>query len=306
MYFSIVIPVYKCSRSIEELGQRLVNLLNKLEKSYEIIFIDDNSPENDWEIISTLSKKHKEIRGIQLSRNFGQHMAITAGLENVTGEWIVVMDGDLQDQPEEILNLYDKSQEGYDIVSARRAIRQDKWSKKATSKFFYLLFGYLTDTKYDSTVANFGIYHKSVIHSILLMKDKVRVFPILLQWVGFKRTSIDVEHQLRSNGKSAYTYLKLFQLASNIIISFSNKPLNIMTKVGGVISITSLLIGVYYLLQYFLGVTLVSGYTSLIISIWFLSGIILSSLGIIGIYIGRIFDSSKDRPHYLIRSTVGK
>ena len=233
-------------------------------------------------------------------------MAISAGLENASGTWIIVMDGDLQDQPEEIVKLYTKAQEGYDIVSARRAERQDKKSKKTLSRFFYLLFGYLTDTKYDKTIANFGIYHKTVIQSILLMKDKVRVFPILLQWVGFKKTAIDVHHKARGKGTSSYNYRKLIQLALEIIISFSNKPLSLMIRIGSSISITAFLIGIYYLVQYLGGNVLVSGYTSLIISIWFLAGVILSSLGIIGIYIGRIFDNTKDRPLYLIRTSVGE
>ena len=305
MKFSVVIPVYKCSQAITELSSRLIATLNSLTDEFEIIFVNDSSPENEWEIISELAKKEPRIKGLNLSRNFGQHYAITAGLEKATGEWVVIMDGDLQDHPEEVINLYNKSQEGYEVVSARRVMRNDKLSKKLFSAFFYKLFGYLTDVNYDNTIANFGIYHRNVIDSLLLMKDRVRVFPILLQWVGFKRVGLEVKHNERPSGESSYNYKKLFKLAFDIIISFSNKPLLLMVRVGFLISILSFIMGLFYIYKYATGQILISGFTSLILSIWFLSGLILISIGVLGVYISKIFDSSKQRPLYITKDSIG-
>lgn len=299
--FSVVIPLYRCSRSIEELCDRLLVVFQKLNKSFEIILVNDASPENDWEIVKQLTSKHQFIRGINLSRNFGQHYAITAGLEHAVANWIIVMDGDLQDRPEEIEKLYYKAEEGYDIVFAKRVERKDTIQKKITSLIFYKTFGYLTDTKYDNTVANFGIYNKDVIDSLIQMKDKIRVFPILVQWVGFDKASIKVEHAKREQGKSSYSYKKLIKLALDIIISFSNKPLKLAVKTGFIITFLSFLVGLFYVYRYLNGTILVEGYASLIISIWFLSGVIIFSIGILGLYMGKIFDGIKNRPYYIIK-----
>jgi len=171
---------------------------------------------------------------------------------------------------------------------------------------FYKLFGYLTDTKYDNTIANFGIYNAKVINAVLSMNDKVRVFPVLLQWVGFNKCSINVIHDSRVLGKSSYNFTKLFNLAFNIIISFSNKPLLLTVRLGILISLISLGVGVVNLYKHLTGQILVSGFASLIISIWFLSGIIIFSIGIIGIYIGKLFEASKNRPNYIINKKTNE
>ena len=301
MKFSVIIPTYKCSRSLNELTERLIATLEKLTNDFEIIYVNDASPENDWEIITELSKKDNKIKGINFSRNFGQHYAITAGLDNAKGDWVVVMDGDLQDLPEEIIKLYSKAQEGYDIVLAQRINRQDSFLKRLSSSIFYKVFSYLTDTKQDSSVANFGIYHRNVIDAILSMKDSMKYFPTMSQWVGFKKTLLPVLHSKRNEGKSAYNLKSLLNLALNNIISFSNKPLKLVVKFGFVIVTFSIILALYYLTKYLLGDIIIIGYSSLIISIWFLSGINIMILGIVGIYIGKIFEKVKDRPTYIIK-----
>ena len=300
MFISIVIPTYKCSQSLKELSDRLVITLDKFSADFEIIFINDASPENDWQVITQLGHKDARIKGINLSRNFGQHYAITAGLANAKGEWVVVMDGDLQDQPEEILNLIDKTKEGFDIVYARRATRKDNFLKKITSKLFYSIFGYLTDSKQDASIANFGIYHKKVIDAILSMKDHVRYFPTMVQWVGFNSSKIDVKHNSRAEGESAYSWSSLINLALNNIVAFSDKPLRIAIRIGFFISVISFGIGIYNLYKFFIGEIIILGYASLIISIWFLSGLIIMILGVIGVYLGKTFDRVKDRPTFII------
>ena len=303
-HLSIVIPLYKCSVAIPELAQRLQVCLPEISDDYEIIMVNDGSPENDWEVLQAVAVDDKKIKGINLSRNFGQHYAITAGLEHASGEWVVVMDGDLQDQPEEIKKLYDKAKEGFDIVLGQRSQRKDGFFKRMFSKLFYRVFSYLTNTKQDASVANFGIYSHKAIAAVLSMKDNIRYFPTLIQWVGFEKISITVEHDKRFNGKSAYSVTSLFRLAFNNIIAFSDKPLRITIKLGFFISSLAFLAGIFYLVRYLTGAITVSGFTTLIISIWFLAGIVISILGLISIYLGKVFDKVKDRPVFIIDQKI--
>jgi len=303
-YLSVVIPVYECSEALPELTNRLHNALEKISNDYEIIFVNDASPENDWDLIQQLAKKDERIKGINFSRNFGQHNAITAGLQNVKGEWIVVMDGDLQDQPEEIIKLYQKTKDGFEIVLGQRIERRDSFLKKIFSKLFYKIFGYLTDSDLDSSVSNFGIFNRKVINALLSMKDYIRFFPTMIQWVGFNKYYVPVIHAERKEGKSAYTFLKLLRLAINNMIAFSDKPLRLTTKIGFFISLSSLVLGILYLILYMTGKIQQLGFTSLILSIWFLAGGIIFILGIIGLYVGKTFESVKKRPIYIIKDSL--
>jgi dolichol-phosphate mannosyltransferase len=301
---SVVIPLYKCRESIVTLTDLLIKSLSDISEDFEIIYVNDASPQNDWEIVTTLSLNDKRIKGLNFSRNFGQHYAITAGLDYAQGEWVIVMDGDLQDQPEEIIRLYNKAQEGYEIVLAQRKIRQDGFIKKISSKAFYSVFSYLTDTKQDHTIGNFGIYHRKVIVAILGMKDHIRYFPTMSQWVGFNKAYMEVKHSKRETGKSSYSFNKLFNLAFNNIIAFSDKPLRLTIKFGLVISLVSFFFGLYFLYKYFSGRIEIMGFTSLIISIWFLSGILILILGIVGMYIGKTFEKVKGRPTYIVKEKI--
>lgn len=297
---SIVIPVYKAENIINKLVFELQNSLRKINLSHEIILVDDRSPDNSWEVMKVLSYKHSELKIIRLSRNFGQHPAILAGLSFATGEWIVVMDCDLQDNPIEIPKLYNKANEGFDIVLARRKIRNDNFLKKLSSSIFSKVFSFFTDSKYDNEIANFGIYNKRVIKEVLKIDDYIKFFPLFVNWVGFKSTSVIVEHNERFEGNSSYNLSKLINLAFNIIISYSNKPLKLFVKFGLIISVISFFIGTYYLYNAITNKISVLGYASLIISIWFLFGILITTIGITGIYVGKIFDQTKNRPYFII------
>lgn len=301
---SIIVPIYRCSQTISELSRRLVDSITKVNEQFEIIYINDASPENDWERVVEDTKKDNRIKGINLSRNFGQHYAITAGLQHASGEWIVVMDGDLQDQPEEIPALYKKAKEGFDIVLARRIHRKDSFLKRQSSRWFYMLLAYLTDTEQNAEIANFGIYNRKVIDAILSMNDKTRYFPTMVKWVGFKRTEISVNHAHRQDGKSGYSLKALINLALNTILSFSDKPLRLTVKLGVSISVLSFILAAIILFRALTGHITVIGYSSIIISIWFLSGIIITLIGMLGLYIGRIFDQVKDRPVFIVSETI--
>lgn len=299
-FISIVSPVYKAESIVEKLVKEIEKTMAVLNFTYEIILVDDRSPDRSWDILLKLAQEKKEVTSVRLSRNFGQHPAIMAGLSLVKGDWVVVMDCDLQDQPKEIIKLFTKSQEGFDIVLASRAYRKDGFFKKCSSALFAKIYGYLTNSDFDNSVANFGIYNKKVIDEVLLMKDYIKSFPLFVQWVGYRKTTVNVEHATRSTGKSSYTIKKLISLALNTIISFSNKPLELFVKFGVIISFFSFLIGCYYLYESLTNQIRVDGYASLIISIWFLSGIIITTIGIVGLYIGKIFDQTKNRKSFII------
>jgi dolichol-phosphate mannosyltransferase len=297
---SIVSPVYKAEFILDKLVVEIQKTMTFLDVSYEIILVDDRSADDSWGKMKDLSKKIPEVKSIRLSRNFGQHPAIMAGLSQAKGQWIVVMDCDLQDQPKEISKLFARAQEGFEVVQARRKKREDTFFKKLSSKIFSKIYGFFTDTKYDNEIANFGIYHSKVIQSVLSINDSIKFFPLFIDFVGYKSTSIIVEHAPRESGSTSYNFSKLISLAFNTIISFSNKPLKLFVKFGMMISLISFCVGLYYIYQAFNDEIAVLGFTSIIVSIWFLSGVIITTIGVAGIYIGKIFDQTKNRPVFII------
>jgi len=303
---SVIIPVYGCDESLSELCARLTVSLESIVKKYEILLIDDCGVGNTWKIIQNITKGNGSVKGIRLSRNFGQHAAITAGLKESIGNWIVVMDCDLQDKPEEIVRLYEKAQSGVDIVFAQRIHRQDSFFKKSTSKLFYRVLGYLTETKLDYTVANFGIYDRKVINAILSMKEVHKFFPIMVRWVGFSFTSIKVAHADRAYGDSTYTLRSLIALSIGVMLSFSDKPLRLIVKVGFIISSVSAIYALSIVINVLLNGTTVVGWSSIMVSIWLIFGILMSIVGFVGLYVGRTLDEAKFRPTYIIKDITSK
>jgi dolichol-phosphate mannosyltransferase len=301
---SVVSPVYGCGGTVIELYLRIKKALETENLSFELLLVDDGSPDESWPAIEELAKRDNRVKGILFSRNFGQHNAITAGLEHAKGEWVVVMDCDLQDQPEEIIKLYHKSQEGFDIVLGKRQERQDNFIKKFLSKTFYRVLSYLTQTQQDSSIGNFGIYKSDVIKAVCSLGDQQRFFPTLVKWVGFRQTSIIIEHSRRTIGKTSYSFRKTLHLALDVMLAFSDRPLRLIVKFGVYVSALAVLYTLITVVRYLTGNILVMGYTSLIISIWFFSGIIILILGIIGLYIGKTYEKVKGRPNYIVRNSL--
>ena len=297
---SIVSPVYRAEKILPILVSEINLVMERIGEDYEIILVDDRSPDNSWEVMKVLSSQNPKIKSIRLSRNFGQHSAIFAGLTKTKGDWVVVMDCDMQDQPKEIAKLYKKALEGYDIVLGQRENRKDKFLKKLSSKLFYKVFNYLSGGQFNNEIGNFGIYKKKVIDSILNISDYIKFFPLFINWVGFKSVSIPIEHGEREEGKSSYSISRLLKLAFNVIISFSDKPLRLFINFGLGISILSFVLGIYYLYLSITHKITQPGFSSLILSIWFLSGIIISCIGIVGVYLGKTFDQAKNRPTFII------
>ncbi len=300
---SIISPVFKCRECLEELYIRLINTLEQISANFEIIFVNDSSPDGAWETINDLAKKDSRIKGINLSRNFGQHPAINAGLEYASGEWVVIMDCDLQDRPEEIIKLYQKAIEGYDIVFARREFRNDSYVKKLISKLFYILFNYLTSVHSDHTVANFGIYRSAAINEYRKIRGKNKVFPVLVRQIGFKSISLNVLHGKRGSGESAYSLSSLFKLAFDIIVTQSNKPLYLFIYFGFTIALLSFFYGLFLIIRFF-SLNVPAGYTSIITAILFIGGLLFCNLGIIGIYLGKVYNETKGLPDYIIQETT--
>lgn len=304
MQLSIVSPIYKGEQMLEELVTRIKASVETFTMDYEIILVNDCSPDNSWDKMKDICSRDKKVKGLNLSRNFGQHYAITAGLTRSSGDWVVVMDCDLQDRPEEIPNLYHKALEGYDTVFAELLERDDTFWKKFTSRAFSYVFAYFTDTPIGKKTNNFGIYNRNVIDAVLRMGDHIKCFPIEVRWVGFNIGYYPVVKDARAEGTSGYTWSKLFSFAFNNIIAFSNKPLKMALRLGFYIVMISILLATYYFVRYLFGGIGVSGFTTLVISLWLIAGIIVSLIGMVGIYLGRVFDKIKDRPIFIVKDSI--
>jgi len=298
---SVVSPVYRAEEIVEELVKQIKQTVTTITEDFEIILVNDYSPDKSWQKITKECDKDSRVKGINLSRNFGQHNAIGAGLDCAQGEWIVVMDCDLQDRPSEILTLYKKATEGFDVVFAKRFNRDDSYFKAKTSYFFSKIFNYLTGSAHDATIANFSIINKNVVSAYRLLKEKNRDYTLLINWLGFNKATVDVEHNKRFAGESTYDLKKLLILAFNDIIANTNMPLNLSIKFGFIIALLSFLSGFFIVIARIFEVFTIEGWTSIVVSIWFVCGLLMMCIGTSSIYIGKIFDESKSRPNYIIK-----
>jgi len=299
-HLSVVIPLFNESTLIKELVNRVKTNITLLTEDYEIILVDDGSQDQTWELIEIECKQEERIKGIKFSRNFGHHYAITAGLHKSSGEWVVVMDGDLQDRPEVIPDLYKKSQAGYDVVFVSRQNRPEKIYYRIAQKIFYWSLKKLSGVDFDSRQANFSIINKKVVEAFMKFPENARFYGSTIKWLGFKRTFILADHGTRHSGKPSYTLKKRIKLALDIILSFSERPLKFAITCGLVLSSISILMAIWIVFGNFKWGYSVTGWPSVIVSVLFSGGFILTVLGIMGIYIGRIFQEVKGRPLYII------
>jgi dolichol-phosphate mannosyltransferase len=299
-HLSVVIPVLNEETLIQELITRVTLNCKMITDDYELIIVDDGSQDNTWLKISEASNLNKKIKGLKFSRNFGHHYALTAGLHETIGEWVVVMDGDLQDRPEVIPDLYKKSQEGYDVVFVSRKNRPERIYYRALQKIFYWFLKSLSGLNFDSSQANFSIINRKVVDAFKSFPENARFYGSTIMWLGFKRSKIFADHGKRLSGKPSYTLKKRLRLASDIILSFSERPLKFAIGVGIILSTISILVAAWIIYAAISWGYSVTGWTSLIFSIFFFSGIILVFLGIIGIYLGRVFQEVKRRPLFVV------
>lgn len=303
MKISVVIPVYGCREALPELYQRLTETLCKIADDYEIILVNDNCPQNSWEVIEQLCQKDSKIKGIEFSRNFGQMKAILAGLDVSSGNWVVVMDCDLQDRPEEILNLYNKAQEGYDVVFARRKERKDGLLQVLLANMFYRVYRFATDGNYDGALCNFSIIRRNVIDEYCRMREQHRGYVMYIRWLGFKQTFIEVQHNERYAGKSGYTLKKRVNLAIELLTSQSDNILRWFVGLGFTASFFSFLTILFLVIYRFVADVSI-GWTSLIATTVLVGGITIMVVGVVGMYVGNIFMQVKGRPLYVVRQRL--
>jgi len=303
-HISVVVPVYKAESCLEELYRRLKSAIEPITQDFEIVMIEDRGGDRSWDIIRELARKDPRVKGIQFSRNFGQHYGITAGLDHCDGDWVVVMDCDLQDRPEEIPRLYARAREGYEIVIAHRGKRNDPLRKRVASWVFYQLFSWLADIDYDGQAGNFRIVSRKVVESVRQMREQLRFFGGLITWMGFPTAAIDVQHDERYAGPSTYTLAKLWKLAFDTIVAYSDKPLRLSVRFGFVLAFLAFCCGLYIVVHALLYGSAISGWASLIVSLYLIGGIIIAILGVIGIYLGKAFDEAKKRPLYIVMHTT--
>lgn len=303
---SVIAPVYGCRNCLEELVERISAAVSPVVMSHEIILVDDRSPDNAWPRIKEIASRFPQVRGLRLSRNFGQHAAISAGLAHTRGRTIVVMDCDLQDVPEEIPGLLAALNQGANMALASRTERQDSFFKKAGSRAFYALLGWLTGSTYDASTANFGAYSRKVIDVVNAMPESDRFFPLLVRWTGFDAALVPVSHARRAEGRSGYSLSQLLRLATNVALSFSDKPLRLVVRTGLAFAFLSLCIVALSVYRYAIGDIAVAGFTSIIASIWLVGGVIVSSVGIVGLYVGKLHGQAKHRPNFIVADDTGK
>ena len=297
-------PVLNENSLIEELINRIKLSVEIITQEFEILIVDDGSEDSTWEKIEAEAIVEKRVKGIKLSRNFGHHYAITAGLHKSIGDWVVVMDGDLQDRPEVIPKLYFKAQEGFDIVFVSRQNRPEKIYYRAAQKFFYWTLNVLSGLSFDSSQANFSIISKKVVKAYKDFPENARFYGATIKWLGFNRSQVFAEHGHRFSGESSYSLKKRLKLATDIIISFSNRPLKFAIKIGFISSVLSIVLATTAVFQKLFYDSPVFGWTSLFASIFFIGGIILTMLVIIGVYLLSISQEIKGRPLFVIQDTI--
>jgi dolichol-phosphate mannosyltransferase len=300
---SVVVPVYGCRTCLDALHSRLTNTLRSLVKRHEIVFVDDCSPDDAWSVLVEISRRDPAVKAYRFSRNFGQHAAITAGLEQCGGAWAIVMDCDLQDPPEEIPRLYRMAIEGYDVVFARRKEKRHSLFRRCASWLYFRLMNVFSRSLVDGEVGSFSIISRRVIDAFLQFRDRDRHYLFILNWIGFRSTSIEYEHAERYSGTSSYSLSRLIKHALDGMFFQTTILLRWIVYLGFWVSCSGFMLAAYYIYMYFAH-SIYPGYTSLVVLILLIGGVIIMSIGVTGLYIGKIFDQVKGRPLYVIDKTI--
>lgn len=301
---SIVSPVYQAKQLVEPLVAAIDEAVQGMAvEAYEIVLVEDGSPDNSWAKIEELCSRHPHVRGIRLSRNFGQHYAITAGLEAASGNWVVVMDCDLQDDPKYIPELYEKALEGYDVVYTVKQRRQYHGFKNLLSKCFHRLVNVLVADKRQRThsyVGNFSMLSRAAVDAFLSVHEYHRHYLGVLRWIGFPNSYIWTAHRERPHGETSYTLWRLVREAINAVTSQSDRLLYASILLGFAFTTTALLAAGYIVVRYFV-TGLQEGWASVMVLMLLSTGVTLLCLGVLGVYLGKVFEQVKRRPLYVVR-----
>lgn len=303
-FISIVSPVYKAESIIQELVNRIEVEIKKITSKYEIILVEDCSPDDSWNRIFEIAQKNKKVKGIKFSKNFGQHFAITAGLYNTQGDYVIVMDCDLQHDPKYIPILYNKVFEGYDIVYTYNQIRKHSIVKNFFAKLYNSVFNFLSESvEAHYNVGSFSLISRKVVEQFLRIKDRHRHYLLLLRWLGFNSTYVEIEHLERHSGKSSYSLKKLINHAIDGIISQSLVLLRLSIFIGFIYFVLSMIGSIYLIIMHYLHGYL-QGWASLVVLLLLSTGLILMAVGVSSIYIGNVFDQVRERPLYVISEKI--
>ncbi|HKJ37253.1 MAG TPA: glycosyltransferase family 2 protein [Anaerolineales bacterium] len=300
--FSIVAPIYNEKENLPELHRRVSEVMKQTRKSWELVLVDDGSTDGSTEMIRELAKKDKHVRPVIFARNFGHQIAITAGWDYSRGDAVVIIDADLQDPPELILEMAEKWQEGYEVVYAVRAEREgESWFKLWTASLFYRIIFRITDVKIPLDTGDFRLMDRKVVDVLKSMRERHRFPRGMSAWVGFKQIGVEYKRVARVAGETKYPFRKMFRLAINAVTSFSYFPLQVATYIGFIsagIAAVAIPIVIYMRIT---GSQAFFGQATTLIAVLFLGGVQLISLGILGEYIGRLYDEAKGRPLYIVR-----
>lgn len=298
---AVIVPVYMGAEVLRELSARLIATLQPMTSKFSIVLVDDRAPDNAWPIITELCAGDSRIKGIQLSRNFGQHYALTAGIDYADAQWYVVMDCDLQDAPEDIPLLHAKVIEGFDMAIATRRKEGHGGLKRLGSRVFYSAFSMLAGFDMNWTVGNFRIFSSQIAEGFREMREQMRCLPASFSIMGFEVAEVELPHHPRPYGKSSYTLRKLINLGGSMVLAHSQVPLKLAMFAGLTVAILSMLAGVTIAIAALFDVFLVTGWASLIVAVFAIGGVQIFITGVVGIYVGKCFDEAKRRPLYFVR-----
>jgi glycosyltransferase involved in cell wall biosynthesis len=301
---AVIVPIYNGRSMLEELYTRLVESLSTITEKFIIVLVDDAAPDDPWPLIAKLARSDLRVKGIRLSRNFGQHYALTAGIDMARAHWYILMDCDLQDAPEDIRVLYDEANKGHDVVIGVRRKEGHGLFKRWCSRCFYAVFHFLSGVHLDARVGNYRIFSNRVAEGFRSIREQLRFVPASFEWMGFDPAYVELPHHDRRKGQSSYTLAKLFKLAANTILAHSQMPLKMVAGFGIVTSTLTFVLACVFFSRALIFGTEVVGWASLMVTILFVASLQIALMGIMGIYIGKTFEEAKRRPLYIIKDTV--
>lgn len=302
---SVVVPVYGCEGALRELHRRLRETASALVASFELVFVEDGGRDRSWELLLELAAADPHVRAIRLSRNFGQHAAITAGLAEARGARVVVMDCDLQEAPEDIGRLWEAAQAGYDVVLSRRRQRRHPWARRLTARLYFAFLSFVTGRRVEPGHGTLSLLSRKVVAEFLRFKDRERHYLFIVQWLGFHATTIEYEPLDRPGGGSSYTVRSLLRLAVSGVFAYTTVFLRWIVYLGFAVSAGGLAVAALYLYRYLVYDTVPAGFTALALLVVVMGGFGILTTGVSALYVGKIFEQVKERPLFVVAERAG-